>query len=522
MPGPRIDSQRMSEPTSAPRDRFAITKASFFLQGFGCILPWNAFLTITSYWSWKLMGSRFYGNYMNYYIFLYTGLALITTFSVARFQHLVSLRARILVPQAALILCYLLFLTFVHIDAEKGDLFFFITILMLSLSSVASGSYEACLFTVISVLPPIYTTFALSGEASSGVIVAWLNFFSILFAPDIRGAATIYFGIALFALCVCCFNYVILSRSKVVMYYFSRTEEVGSTNVVTKTEEKAEEKLKETKQVGRETPYDGVVYDLGTPIGSQGHEPEFTEAASNNHTEQGNVSWLDYFYVLKSVGLVYYSCFLLCFITLAIYPTVPGSIAPVGSFGGSLNSKFYTSLWGSISVYIPYTTCDFLVRLVAGRVQLKPMVIAIGSTLRVGFLPVFLLCNSRCWDYDQGVYVPSVMPKVFMHDALPIIFVMVFALSHGFFLFQTVLVTPTLVEGKLRPVATSMCVGFMVLGCLLGSLASFGVRALNCGMNPFASYLQSCNGHVSGYFKISWTTGNWLLSVTSLVYLIGM
>lgn len=144
------------------------------------------------------------------------------------------------------------------------------------------------------------------------------------------------------------------------------------------------------------------------------------------------------------------------------------------------------------------------------------------SVSRVAFIPLLLLCNintghgggsggggnsSRTpssslygghpaqysnlvdttnWDYlDQSDSVPTTAIRYFAHDIYPICFMCLLAVSNGFVASLEMMHTPNLVPKQEASRAGAIMAFFLVMGLVLGSVCSFGVRAIACWCNPF-------------------------------------
>ena len=115
------------------------------------------------------------------------------------------------------------------------------------------------------------------------------------------------------------------------------------------------------------------------------------------------------------------------------------------------------------------------------------------SICRIGFIPLLLLCNlnpdtanvptpssstSSSLVDSGGGGVSSVALGYFTTDIYPISFLCLLALSNGYLASLEMMHTPNLVPKHEASRAGAIMAFFLVMGLLLGSLASFGVRAI--------------------------------------------
>ena len=93
--------------------------------------------------------------------------------------------------------------------------------------------------------------------------------------------------------------------------------------------------------------------------------------------------------------------------------------------------------------------------------------------------PLFLLCNVQ--------RPPSAPPAVINSDVAYLLILTVFAITNGYA--STLIMMASLGEERLDKeeidVAATICSLYLTSGLAAGSLASFPVRALICGCNPF-------------------------------------
>ena len=94
--------------------------------------------------------------------------------------------------------------------------------------------------------------------------------------------------------------------------------------------------------------------------------------------------------------------------------------------------------------------------------------------LRVVFVPLFILCNSK-----------SSQPLFSSSDAYPIFIMLVFAVSNGWLTTCIFVHSASVVAPELRQRAGTFVVLFLNTGLALGSMLSFFTRWLVCDCNPF-------------------------------------
>ncbi|SCZ98680.1 BZ3500_MvSof-1268-A1-R1_Chr7-1g09240 [Microbotryum saponariae] len=153
----------------------------------------------------------------------------------------------------------------------------------------------------------------------------------------------------------------------------------------------------------------------------------------------------------------------------------PGKDVPLG-FTGTLTLP---------ALFIPMSFAMFALGDWIGRImpQVKVFnfanikVLMLSSIGRLVFIPLFFMCNTS---YSQGT-------PIINSDVVFLTIMFLFSLSNGYLSTLIMLATviePSLDEHEIDTAAT--CVSFyLTFGLAFGSFASFPVRAIACGCNPF-------------------------------------
>eukprot|EP01137_Pigoraptor_chileana_P017577 Opistho-2@75857 len=158
------------------------------------------------------------------------------------------------------------------------------------------------------------------------------------------------------------------------------------------------------------------------------------------------------------------------FITLALFPSITASVKTSNNFNHNLFVPIYN--------FLGFNVGDFLGRHSAGYFQRPgPDRLWIPIALRTIFVPLFMFCNVE----------NSRFPTAFHNDAFPVIFMIVFATTNGYLGSLAMMYGPAQVPQAEKEVAGTMMVFALTLGLGLGSVSSFGVKAILTGQNPFIS-----------------------------------
>ena len=169
-------------------------------------------------------------------------------------------------------------------------------------------------------------------------------------------------------------------------------------------------------------------------------------------------------------------------VTLAVFPPITTIITSVSRDPHSILAQplFFSSVH-----FLLFNVGDLLGRFVPSYPRLfitSPRNLLTFSIARVLFIPLFLLCH----------ITPGVTP-LFNSDIAFFLLVLLLGLSNGYGGCATMVCASSLelnpkLEGKRVDVDTAATVASfsLVLGLVIGSVASFGVRAATCGgCNPF-------------------------------------
>ncbi|KAH9812077.1 nucleoside transporter-domain-containing protein [Melampsora americana] len=182
---------------------------------------------------------------------------------------------------------------------------------------------------------------------------------------------------------------------------------------------------------------------------------------------------------IRSLGL---SVFWVFFVTLAVFPSITGSIISTNSaqINPSKSSAFLQN-WRNPLIFIPlhflcFNCGDWLGRIIPQLfsnlstllIQRKKVLWSM-SFFRIGFVPLFLLCN---------IEKSSVV--LFKNDFVYFLILSLFAISNGFT--STLLMIAGVAEPSLEPeeiaVAATCMSLYLTSGLAMGSFVSFGVKAL--------------------------------------------
>ena len=91
-----LNTSTASDAMPQPHDRYHLAFFILYLQGVGCLFPWNAFITKTDYYALAFRGSEYAASFASIVTTTFTLIGLVTILWMQRVQHLSSTRARLI------------------------------------------------------------------------------------------------------------------------------------------------------------------------------------------------------------------------------------------------------------------------------------------------------------------------------------------------------------------------------------------------------------------------------------------
>ncbi|XP_068164769.1 equilibrative nucleoside transporter 2-like [Antennarius striatus] len=451
----------MKEQKDAPQDRGYFVGIVFFILGLGTLLPWNFFMTASSYFQatlntteWingTLVGGKDY-HYVNWMTLLsQLPLLLFTLLNSILYQR-ISERIRI---AGSLILVLLLFMftaVLVKVPMEK-DKFFSVTMATIWFINSFGAVLQGSLFGLVGLLPLKYSAIFMSGQGLAGTFAAIAMLVAIGSEAAPETAAMGYFITPCVGTLVTLISYLLLPRLAFAQYYFNKTNkyEAGTTD----------ELLKESSMVenGKLNGHGGLAESERDP-GTDETKRAFVSLESEK--EQTKSSVLE---VFKKIWLMAFCVTFVFTVTLSVFPAVTADVK-------TIFSKNWERFFITVSCFLTFNINDWIGRSITSFVQWprkdSPVFVVLVVS-RVIFIPLLMLCN---------VQPRSHLPVFFYHDAIFTVIMTVFSLSSGYFACLSMSYAPQLVEPKDAETAGALMTFFLALGLSLGAGLSFPLRAL--------------------------------------------
>ncbi|EDQ85685.1 uncharacterized protein MONBRDRAFT_34097 [Monosiga brevicollis MX1] len=421
----------------------------FFLEGIGSLFPWNAFITVTSYFDDVLAGTNYASSYENYFSFSFQGASIIFILLAMRYKQRINVHTRILAPLVIEVIVFSSVTVISKIPGLSTNAFMSITIGQTVAAGAAGAFLQSGLFGLAGVMPEAYVHALMNGQALGGVIVAGLNLVSLGVSgtSQPREAAFLFFILSVVVLLCCFVGYVLLMRHPLVI---SNLEKADAARIAS------------TQASPRKNP------DMSSSVNQTKRDRKSLKRyRSYLHSEDGAI--LSPF---RKAWLPCVMVFCVFWITLSIFPAISASVSSTSPY------EEWRSWFVPVCVFFLFNFGDLIGRLLTWW---KPWPetanyrkLPIPVLARVLFVPLFALCNVANADY-----------VLFKNDAFPALFMLAVGISNGYLGTMCMMIAPSLVPPGDAESVGQFSVLLLNLGLLSGSLTGFGLKAAICKCNPF-------------------------------------
>ncbi|XP_039654282.1 equilibrative nucleoside transporter 1-like isoform X1 [Perca fluviatilis] len=454
---------------SSPRDKYFGVWLIFFMLGLGTLLPWNFFMTATMYFTSRLKDSSsvdYSANQteaegehrsileakFNNVMTLCAMLPLLLCTCLNSFLHsLIPQRLRVMGSLLIIMFVFMATAVLVRVPLEPLP-FFCVTMVKIIIINSFGAILQGSLFGMAGLLPASYTTPIMSGQGLAGTFAAFAMICAIASGSELHDAAFGYFITACVVILLSVLSYILLPKLEFFQFYQQRNrnqrpEEDNSVNLMN-SESKGE--------------------------------------AVDPNTHQ-DVSMIKIF---KKIWLL---ALLVCFtftVTIGTFPAITADTKSTLADGGSWASssfcqhlvsdeiRFKTLLitleryFIPVSCFLLFNLCDWAGRSLTAACMWPgkdSLVLPVSIVCRLGFLPLFMLCNVQ----------PRLhLPVFFHHDGWFIFFMILFAFSNGYLASLCMCFGPKNVLPHEAETAGAIMAFFLSLGLALGAALSFLFRAL--------------------------------------------
>ncbi|CDO74637.1 hypothetical protein BN946_scf184325.g24 [Trametes cinnabarina] len=429
-----------------------------FLLGCAVLLPWNAIITATPFFLSRLEGTSLKSAFSSY---------LSTTFTAANFAFLghatatakkASNTRRVLVSLGCLAVLTFMLTVSTWISTTPG--FFFAFVLANAVGQAAAGSYlQTAVVAIASLFGPSAMQAVMSGQAAVAVAISGVQVMSA--AASVRGSglgvtvatskpeeqsAFIFFSLSTVFLVICAVVHTWLIR---LPAYKAVTSRVPLQDQLGLQEDSA--LLEEPSQ-----PSENYTYRKAD------EKHHVIKIAKTN--------------VLFNIAVAY-----VFVVTLAVFPPITISVLPTNPLVHPLIFSAVHFLMFNIGDFVGRSICSLPSLHVWSARRLLTL-----SLLRTLFIPLFLMCNVQ-WASPSSIAGPIISSDIFF-----MMIVLFFGLTNGYVSSMCMMAAPSLthnprLKGRAEDVDVAATVASFCLvgGLAMGSILSFGVRAIVCDCNPF-------------------------------------
>ncbi|SGY79544.1 BQ5605_C008g05158 [Microbotryum silenes-dioicae] len=464
----------------------------FFILGACILLAWNSIIVAGVYFGARLKGSKFQDSYSNFVALTFTtgNLSFLAWANVT--QHGADLGRRIWISILVLIGIVSLFIASTQIEEINPYLFFSVLIATTLVLAASASFLQNAVVALSSKFGPACLQGILSGQGAIGLAVAMIQFVAaytsfkaeegepVMFeaftsqtrffeagkisrrgpVPSVglrNSAFTFFIAIGAFAF-IALLSYLILLRLplyRLVMRSLG-TEDDGERGP---NDAASGSKAPNLRKIEKKVRKYGIAmfFVFGVTLSVFPSITSTIQSCVRSSMTEATGRTLTLGCIVHSVN------------------RGPGEDVPLG-FTGTLTLP---ALFNPMSFAV-FALGDWIGRIVP---QVKVFnfanikVLMLSSIGRLVFIPLFFMCNTS---YSQGT-------PIINSDVVFLAIMFLFSLSNGYLSTLIMLATviePSLDEHEIDTAAT--CVSFyLTFGLAFGSFASFPVRAIACGCNPF-------------------------------------
>ncbi|CAL4124450.1 unnamed protein product, partial [Meganyctiphanes norvegica] len=388
----------------------------FLLMGMGTLLPWNFFITADSYWQYKFRRNASDDDHWEQDprtpLQLLFGPLQVCFSQLPNFAFLAlnalycgrfPQRLRLLGSLGCMILLFTVTTVFTKVDTDSWQIdFMAMTISIIFVLNICQAILQGGILGLAGMFPTKYMTAVLTGQALSGVFSSAARVVSLAVGGDQIQAAFIYFIIAVFVML-----------------------------------------------------FTGVVYLAMSHMDFYKHYTGYEALDSSSEHPQSNLQ------VFKQILPLCAAVCVIFTVTLSVFPVVCVRIVST-----SVHKEWAEIFFQPVITFLLYNVGDLFGRQLAGWMTWprRGSLLYILVALRVGFIPLFLFCNTD---------IASV-PSYFTRDSVYITLMVLFSVSNGHLTALCFMSAPKMVAPEDAEKAGMMLAGSLGLGLLLGAVCSFG------------------------------------------------
>ncbi|CAL1531644.1 unnamed protein product [Lymnaea stagnalis] len=386
---PLIGSSNQFE---APVDRKYGVFLIFGFLGLASLLPWNFFITAKKYFDYKFRNTSLPSNvsfddekhttqmqkeFESYLSIVSNGSNLFFMILTVLLVRAIAVKVRVLVSTIIITIIFIItsVLTKVNTDSWQ-DTFFIFTLVMATFMSGVQSVLTGSVLGLSAVFPAIYSQSAMIGQAAGGTFSAICSILTHAFGGDPITSGLIYFLIATVVTVLSLVTYISLHFMKYAKYYMVTL----ASNI------------------------NGINTELSVPSDSISRKEYFIE-------------------ILKQTWMYCLSVCLVFLVTLSVFPAVCSLIKSTHTPKNEWTETYFTP----VICFLLFNVFDFVGRLITFVIKFpgahRPGWLLTMTILRIGFIPLLMLCNVQPREY---------LPLVLNNDAYPIVLISLLGLTNGY------------------------------------------------------------------------------------------
>jgi len=398
-----------------PRDHYNLSYLAMVVFGLAALLPWNMFITATSYFDKKFeSGSPFVHKQFENFITIFSQITNVAfLFINVSLQNRFSAFVRIMGSLLVMCLMFVMTTILVKIDTHTwADGFFGLTLVTVVLFNACAGVFQGGIFGLAASFTPRHIQGFMTGQGVGGIFASVASIISLAVTngEDPIQSGFYYFLAASLVIIVALVMYPIFLNLPISKFYLDRV----------------------------------------------------TDELSRSFKAPTVSSWT----IIKKIKWMLFSVWATFCVTLTVFPAVIASIKSV-----SADSALTTTYFTPVTCFLLFNFGDFVGRTVAGSVQvLTRKWIVILTITRIIFIPMFAMCNYHPDERSTAVW--------FDNDAFPIAFMTVFSFSNGYLASLAMMYGPSQVPSDQQTTAGAFMAFGLGLGLMSGAFMSFALNAV--------------------------------------------
>lgn len=445
-----------------PVDKWNICYILLFIQGLGILFPWNTVITAKDYWDRRMCSPEFNSIYMYVFTFTFNVCNVLGMYFCVKYQHLYSLSNRIIVPLVliAAIFAWITIASLISPEKLGDSAIFWSSACCMVVLGGCTAVFQAGIFGLAGLLPPIYSQAVMVGQGLAGVTVSLNGVLTTLDGPKrsanvcddnyevVKWNSFTFFLLSALILLFCVLAFVVLNNLPFVVYHVSKNKT---------------EKTLGAHNTDSDRQSNPIFDDPPDPLSHLSDDN--VQGLDRIDTEMIRPKSINMYEVFVQIKILFLSVMCVFAVTLSVFPTVTGKIGSTTT-GVEGENRFFHEIWVPFS-FLNFNLGDFFGRIVAGwykaasdGAKWMPYVCA----MRLVFIPLFLFCHTN----------NSLVPDYLESDAWPLAIMFCFAFTNGWFGSVCMMTGPLRVKDPNQQSTAGTMMAFGInIGLTLGSALSF-------------------------------------------------